>query len=238
MVSKTQFQKNCEHALVQLVRAAGKPFSKKSLIAGNEENYIEGEVSGIQFRIYEDGAQISINKEDHRLEKEDYDSLGQLQEEFLAIFTRHLKKKNPPSRYLKETVECRPCKKKWEIGWMSAHDGNAIEHAVTCDCGKVLKTVRTTPDGPPAMILQRSYDKTVAVCLPVVFTGAIYPILADAILLAIYVLSWIGCATTLADEDNWSVSALVGIAIWSLLLISGAAAVGALIGHSLWWWWQ
>jgi len=52
-------------------------------------------------------------------------------------------------------------------------------------------------------------------------------VLSDTVILTAYVLSWIGCAATFVNEDNRDFSALAGIAIWSIVLISDAAAVGA-----------
>ena len=138
----------------------------------------------------------------------------------------------------KENLTCKRCKKQWEVGWVSANSGDGIEHPLTCDCGKVLKKVRTAPEGPPVMILQHSYDKTISACLPAAVAGALFPIIPESFLLAAYGLSCIACGATFVNEDNLSVSSLGGIAIWSLLLISGAAAIGALLGHALWWWWQ
>ena len=137
-----------------------------------------------------------------------------------------------------EKLTCKQCKKQWEVGWVEPQNGDGIEHALTCECGKVLQTVRTAPDAPPLMILQHSHENTVAACLPALVAGALFPIIPDSFLLAAYGLSWIACAATFVNEDNASVSALSGIAIWSLLFISAAAALGALLGHALWWWWQ
>jgi hypothetical protein len=121
---------------------------------------------------------------------------------------------------------------------MEAVEGKSIEHALTCDCGRVLKVVQTAEDDPPLMILQHSYGKTLVACLPAFAAGALFPVLSDTVILTAYIVSWIACAATFVNEDNRSVSALGGIAIWSLALITGAAAVGALAGHALWWWWQ
>ena len=88
------------------------------------------------------------------------------------------------------------------------------------------------------MIPLHSKDNTVAACMPAAVAGALYPILSEPILIAVYVLSWIACGATFVNDDNRSISALSGIAIWSLLPISAAAAIGALLGHAFWWWWQ
>jgi hypothetical protein len=90
MTSKTQFQIECENALIELVSSTGHSFSEKSLIIGDEENFIEGNVSGFKFWIYEDGAAIQTKDEGYRLEEEDFDSLEQLQKKFLSIFKRLL----------------------------------------------------------------------------------------------------------------------------------------------------
>lgn len=116
--------------------------------------------------------------------------------------------------------------------------GKVYRACLTCDCGRVLKVVQATGDDPPLMILQHSHWKTVAACLPAFAAGALFPVLSDTVILTAYVLSWIGCAATFVNEDNSSVSALGGIAVWSIALVTGAAAVGALAGHALWWWWQ
>jgi hypothetical protein len=138
----------------------------------------------------------------------------------------------------KEIFTCKQCKKKWEVSWMEVRNGKTIEHAVTCACSKVLKTVQTAPEGPPVMIPQHSKDNTFAACMPAAVAGALFPILSDAILLAVYVLSWIACGANFVNDDNRNASALGGIAIQSLLYISFAASIGALVGHALWWWWQ
>jgi hypothetical protein len=133
-----------------------------------------------------------------------------------------------------ETLNCDRCRKIWEVGWV---DGS-VEQALTCDCGRVLKVVQVAEDNPPLMILQHSYWKTIIACLPAFSAGALFPILSDSVIFTAYALSWIGCATTFINEYNRSFSALVGIAIWSIALVSGAAAVGVLAAHALWWWWQ
>ena len=89
-------------------------------------------------------------------------------------------------------------------------------------------------DDPPLMILQHSHWKTVVACIPAFAAGGLFPVLSDPVILTAYFLSWIGCAATLVNEDNRSFSALVGIAIWSIALISGTTAVGALAAHALW----
>ncbi len=129
-----------------------------------------------------------------------------------------------------ETLQCGGCRKRWQIGWMEAEDQDSVEHPLTCDCGRVLKTVRTAEDAPPMMILQHAWGKTVAACLPAFAAGALYPTLPEAALLAAYVISWALCGLTFVDEDNSHFSALAGIAIWSLAIISAAAGLGALAG--------
>jgi hypothetical protein len=238
MATKTQFQKECEHALITLVRASGQRFTEKYLINGDGENFIEGRVSGIKFWIYEDKAQISIKDKDYRLEEGDYESLQQLQEEFLAIFTKLLKKKNTKKRRHKEQLNCKRCKKKWEVSWLSANKDDSIEHEITCACTKVLKTVRTAPEGPPVMILQHSKDNTVAACMPAAVAGALFPILSGPILAAVYVLSWVACGATFVNDDNRDASTLGRVAIKSLVFVSFAASVGALLGYVFWWLWQ
>lgn len=133
-----------------------------------------------------------------------------------------------------EILKCDRCQKKWEVGWV----GGPVDHPLTCDCGRVLKVVQVAEDDPPLMILQHSHWKTIVACLPAFAAGALFPILSDPVIFTAYVLSWTGCAATFVNEYNRSVSALVGIAIWSIALVSGAAAVGALAAHALWWWWQ
>ena len=98
--------------------------------------------------------------------------------------------------------------------------------------------MRTAEDVAPLMILQHAYWKTIVTCIPAFIAGALFPVLPDAVILAGYVVSWVGCAATFLNEDNRSFSALAGLAIWSILLVTGAAAVGALVGHAGWWWWQ
>ena len=137
-----------------------------------------------------------------------------------------------------EMLRCDQCQKKWQVGWVESIEGQSVEHLLTCDCGRVLKVVRTAGDDAPLMILQHTYWKTIVACIPSFIAGALYPVLSDTVILTAYVLSWIGCAATFVNEDNRDFSALVGIAIWSIVLISGAAAVGALVGHAIWWWWQ
>ena len=41
-----------------------------------------------------------------------------------------------------ETFTCDRCRKQWEVGWVEAVE-DSVEHSVTCDCGRVLKVVRT-----------------------------------------------------------------------------------------------
>jgi len=131
-----------------------------------------------------------------------------------------------------EKLQCDGCAKKWKVAWVA---GNAAAHPLACDCGRVLKIVQVAEGSPPLMVLQHAHWKTGLACLPAAAGGAFYPVLPDAALLAAYVLSWVLSAATLAGEDNRDVSALAGIALWSLALISAAAAVGALAGHFLWW---
>jgi len=137
-----------------------------------------------------------------------------------------------------EMLQCDQCQKKWQVGWVESIEGQSVEHPLTCDCGRVLKVVRTAGDDAPLMIPQHAYWKTIVACIPSFIAGALFPVLPDAVILTAYVLSWIGCAATFVNEDNRDFSALAGIAIWSIMLISGAAAVGALAGHAAWWWWQ
>jgi hypothetical protein len=137
-----------------------------------------------------------------------------------------------------ETLQCDQCRKRWQVGWVEAVEGESVEHAITCDCGRVLKVVQAAGDDPPLMILQHSHWKTIAACLPAFAAGALFPILSDTVILTAYILLWIGCAATFVNEDTRSISALGSIAIWSLAIISFAAAVGALAGHAFWWWWQ
>jgi hypothetical protein len=135
-----------------------------------------------------------------------------------------------------ETLQCDRCRKKWEVGWVEAVGVDSVEHAFTCDCGRLLKVVRTDAGEPPLMILQHSYWKTVVASLPAFAAGALFPVLSDTAILTAYFLSWIACAATFINEDNSDFSALIGIAIWSMAIISAAAALGALLAHALWWW--
>jgi hypothetical protein len=137
-----------------------------------------------------------------------------------------------------ETLQCDLCRKKWQVGWVEAMGVDSAENTLTCDCGRVLKVVQVARDDPPLMILQHSHWKTIVACLPAFAAGVLFPVLSEPVILTAYVLSWIGCAATFVNEYNRSVSALFGIAIWSLAIISSAAAVGALAAHALWWWWQ
>ncbi len=137
-----------------------------------------------------------------------------------------------------ETLTCDRCRKRWEVAWVRAVEGDFVEQPLTCDCGRVMKVVQVARDDPPLMILQHSHWKTLVACLPAFAAGALFPVLLDSVILAAYVISWIGCVATFVNEDNRSISALGGIAIWSLAIVSGAAAVGALAAHALWWWWQ
>jgi hypothetical protein len=99
-----------------------------------------------------------------------------------------------------------------------------------------MKVVQVAEDDSPLMILQHSHGKTVVACLPAFIAGAFFPVISDAVILTAYVLSWIACAATFVNEYNRSASALGGIAIWAIAIVSGAAAVGALAAHALWWW--
>lgn len=65
-----------------------------------------------------------------------------------------------------ETLQCDQCRKRWQVAWVGVDSGNFIDHSVTCDCGRVLKVVRTDADDPPLMILQHSWGKTIAASLP------------------------------------------------------------------------
>jgi hypothetical protein len=102
----------------------------------------------------------------------------------------------------------------------------------------VLTVIQATEDDPPLMLLQHAHWKTVVACLPAFAAGAFFPVLSDRVIIVAYVISWIGCAATFVNKDNRSLSALGGIAIWSILIVSGAAALGALAAHALWWWWR
>jgi hypothetical protein len=99
-----------------------------------------------------------------------------------------------------------------------------------------MKVVQVAEDVPPLMILQHSRGKTIVACLPAFAAGALYPVLSEPVILTAYVISWIACGATFVNESNRSASALGGIAIWSIAIVSGAAAVGALAAHALWWW--
>ncbi len=131
-----------------------------------------------------------------------------------------------------EMFRCDRCSKKWKVAWAA---GNGAAHSLTCDCGRVLKTVQVAEGHPPLMVLQHAHGKTLLACLPAIAGGAFYPVLPDAALLLAYVLSWALSIATFAHEHNRSASALAGIALWSLALVSAAAGVGALAGHYLWW---
>jgi hypothetical protein len=137
-----------------------------------------------------------------------------------------------------ETLQCGGCQKRWEVGWVETSNGESVEHALTCDCGRVLKAVLIAKNDSPLMIRQHSHGKTLVACLPAFVAGALFPVLSDPVILAAYVLSWVGCAATFINEDNRGLSALGGITIWSLALLTGAASVGALAAHALWWWWR
>ena len=137
-----------------------------------------------------------------------------------------------------ETLHCDQCQRKWQVGWVESVEGQFVEHSLTCDCGRVLKVVRTAVDDTPLMILQHAHWKTIVACIPSFIASALFPVLSDTVILIAYALSWIGCAATFVNEDNRSFSALAGIAIWSIAVVTGAAAVGALVGHAVWWWWQ
>ncbi len=137
-----------------------------------------------------------------------------------------------------ENLMCDRCRKRWEVAWVQAVEGDSVKHPLTCDCGRVMKVVQVARDDPPLMILQHAHWKTIVACLPAFAAGALFPILSEPMILTAYVLSWIGCAATFVNEDNRSASALGGIAIWSIALVTAAAAVGALAAHALWWWWQ
>jgi hypothetical protein len=135
-----------------------------------------------------------------------------------------------------ETLKCDRCRKKWQVGWVEAVGIDSVEHALTCDCGRMLKVVQVAGDDPPLMILQHCHWKTVVACLPAVAGGALFPVLSEPVLLTLYVIAWIACAATFINDDNSDFSALIGIAIWSMAIISAAAALGALLAHALWWW--
>lgn len=137
-----------------------------------------------------------------------------------------------------ETLQCAQCRKKWQVSWVKPVEGLTVECPLTCDCGRVLKVVRTAGEDAPLMILQHAHWKTFVACIPSFMAGALFPALSDTVILAAYVLSWIGCAATFVNKNNRDFSALVGIVIWSIALVTGAAAVGALAGHAAWWWWQ
>jgi len=90
MSSENKFQIKCEAALVDLIASVGVAFSAKSLILGNEENYIEGKVLGFKFWIYEDGAEIQTESDEYPFEWQDYKSLNELQDDFISTFRRLL----------------------------------------------------------------------------------------------------------------------------------------------------
>lgn len=132
-----------------------------------------------------------------------------------------------------ETVACDPCHKWWQVGWIEAGGGDSLEHPVTCDCGRILKVVRAGGDHPPLMILQHPWGRTLTACLSAFAGGALFPVLPEPALLTLYLVAWIACALTFIDEDNSDFSALTGIGLWSLAIISAAAGVGALAAHLL-----
>ncbi len=137
-----------------------------------------------------------------------------------------------------ETLQCDQCRKKWQVSWVEPVQEEPVEHPLPCDCGRVLKVVHTAGDDPPLMILQHAYWKTIVACVPAFIAGALFPMLSNTLILLVYVLSWTGSAATFVNKNNRGFSALAGIAIWSIALVTGAAAAGALVGHAAWWWWQ
>ncbi|MGP0567183.1 MULTISPECIES: hypothetical protein [unclassified Nitrospina] len=95
MDKMTEFQEKCENALTELLNSMNISFDRKEWVLGNEENFFEGEVRGIKFWIYEDGADIFTQNEKHRLEELDFKSLEELQEFFISTFKRLLASQNP-----------------------------------------------------------------------------------------------------------------------------------------------
>ena len=150
--------------------------------------------------------------------------------------TRSAKRKE--SRQHVEMLQCEQCRKKWQACWLESGDGQSVEHPLTCDCGQVLKVVHAAVDEAPLMILQHPYWKTILACVPSFVAGVLFPILAEPVILTAYIVSWIACGAIFVNEDNRDFSALAGIVIWSIVLVTGAAAAGALVGHAAWWWWQ
>lgn len=136
-----------------------------------------------------------------------------------------------------ERLACDRCRKRWEAGWVETLEGKSVEHALTCDCGRVMKVVQVAEGNSPLMVMQHPHWKTIAACLPAFAAGAFFPVTSEPLILSAYLISWIACAATFVNDHNRSASALAGIAIWGIAIVSGAAAAGALAAHALWWWW-
>jgi hypothetical protein len=130
-----------------------------------------------------------------------------------------------------ETVACDQCRKWWQVGWIEAGGGDSFEHPVTCDCGLVLKVVCAGGDHPPLIIPQHPWGKTLTACLLAFAGGALFRVLPEPALLTLYMIAWTACSLTFIDEDNSDFSALIGIALWSLAILSAASGVGALAAH-------
>ena len=87
-----EFQKSCEDRLNNALKEIGLSIENRKIERGiffvDEEVWIEGNVLN-----YSDGAEIQAKDDEYRLEKEDFDSLQQLQDEFISIFYRLLTSK-------------------------------------------------------------------------------------------------------------------------------------------------
>ncbi|HLG18239.1 MAG TPA: hypothetical protein VI895_00305 [Bdellovibrionota bacterium] len=139
-----------------------------------------------------------------------------------------------------EKIRCTACRIRWEVGWVENSGAKGVEHTLRCNCGRVMKTVQATEGGAPLMIQQHDWRKTILACLPAFGVGAFFPVLQDQIkiVVAAYLLSWIGSAATFMDKYNRSASAIAGIAIFWGIVVFMVINFGALFGHAVWWWWK
>jgi hypothetical protein len=83
----TTFQSACRDAVVALLLRHR--LTPTLDVRGVRERYIVGEVpGGITLYIYEDGAEVVASGDRRRLEREDFDSLDELQRSFLEELER------------------------------------------------------------------------------------------------------------------------------------------------------
>ena len=84
MTKLSHFQENCGNELMKIFRDRGHESRSWEIVEGSTETYIQADLGLIKIWIYEDGACWQGRGRDRVFEAIDYDSLDDLQREFLA----------------------------------------------------------------------------------------------------------------------------------------------------------